>query len=59
MAVSNSLQTRVSSGKLTVSQFLTGEKVKASLNKMLGTEKEALKFVSSILSATSTNLALQ
>lgn len=59
MAVSNSLQTRVSSGKLTVSQFLTGEKVKASLNKMLGTEKETQKFVSSILSATSTNLALQ
>lgn len=59
MAVSNSLQTRASSGKLTVSQFLSGEKVRASLNKMLGTEKEAQKFVSSILSATSTNLALQ
>ena len=43
MAVSNSLQTRVSSGKLTVSQFLTGEKVKASLNKMLGTEKEVIR----------------
>lgn len=59
MAVSNSLQTRASSGKLTVSQFLSGEKVRASLNKMLGTEKEAQKLVSSILSATSTNLALQ
>lgn len=59
MAVSNSLQARNGEKRLTVSQYLTGEKLKASLNKTLGNEKEAQKFISSILSATSTNTALQ
>lgn len=56
MAVSNSLQ-ETGEKKLTVSQFLSNKRV--SLTKTLGNEKEAQKFISSILSATSANLTLQ
>lgn len=62
MAVKNSLQktgNNAPSQKLTISGYLGQEKIKTWINGMIGSEKEAQKFISSIISATSTTPALQ
>lgn len=62
MAVKNSLQktgNNAPSQKLTISGYLSQEKIKTWINGMIGSEKEAQKFISSIISATSTTPALQ
>jgi recombination protein RecT len=61
MAVNNSLAKKENTAvtPATISVYLGQEKIKKWINGMIGTEKEAQKFVSSIISATSTNLALQ
>ena len=62
MAVKNSLQktgNNAPSQKLTISGYLGQEKIKTWINGMIGSEKEAQKFISSIISATSTKPALQ
>lgn len=62
MAVKNSLQKTESndqSKKLTISGYLGQDKIKHWINGMIGSEKEAQKFISSIISATSTTPALQ
>ncbi len=61
MAVKNSLQkaNNEQGGKLTISGYLGQEKIKTWINGMIGTEKEAQKFISSIISAVSTTPALQ
>jgi len=62
MAVNNSLTKNSSNAVVTpttISAYLGQEKIKSWINGMIGTEREAQKFISSIISATSTNLALQ
>ena len=62
MAVKNSLQktgNNAPSQKLTISGYLGQEKIKTWINGMIGSEKEAQKFISSIISATSTTPAMQ
>ncbi len=62
MAVKNSLQktdNNDQSKKLTISGYLGQDKIKSWINGMIGSEKEAQKFISSIISATSTTPALQ
>lgn len=60
MAIANSLQKRQENNQpTTVGSYLGQEKIKKWINGMIGSEKEAQKFISSIISATSTNLALQ
>ncbi|MCM1233843.1 MAG: recombinase RecT [Ruminococcus flavefaciens] len=63
MAIKNSLQqvkgNNAPSQKLTISGYLSQEKIKTWINGMIGSEKEAQKFISSIISATSTTPALQ
>ena len=62
MAVKNSLQktsNNAPSQKLTISGYLSQEKIKTWINGMIGSEQEAQKFISSIISATSTTPALQ
>lgn len=61
MAVKNSLQkvNNEQGGKLTISGYLGQEKIKTWINGMIGTEKEAQKFISSIISAVSTTPTLQ
>lgn len=62
MAVKNSLQktgNNAPSQKLTISGYLSQEKIKTWINGIIGSEKEAQKFISSIISATSTTPALQ
>ncbi len=62
MAVKNSLQktsNNAPSQKPTISGYLSQEKIKTWINGMIGSEKEAQKFISSIISATSTTPALQ
>lgn len=59
MAVNNSLAKKENTEVKTISAYLGQDKIKKWINGMIGTEKEAQKFISSILSATSTNLALQ
>jgi len=62
MAVKNSLQktgNNAPSQKLTISGYLSQEKIKTWINGMIGSEKEAQKFITSIISATSTTPALQ
>ena len=57
--VNNSLAKRETTEVKTISAYLGQDKIKKWINGMIGTEREAQKFISSILSATSTNLALQ
>lgn len=57
MEVKNSLTTK-KENKLTFSNYITNEVVKRKINSVLGGEK-GLKFISSIISAISTNPALQ
>lgn len=60
MAINNSLQKKNTDNQpATVGQYLGQEKIKKWINGMIGSEKEAQKFISSIISATSTNPALQ
>ena len=60
MAVGNSLAKQSTAPqKMTVSQYLAGDGVKRGIMNMIGSEKESQKFISSILSATSVNPALQ
>ena len=61
MAIKNSLQ-RVDDNKpakLTISGYLGQDKIKQWINGMIGSEKEAQKFISSIISAVSTTPSLQ
>lgn len=62
MAIKNSLQkvnNDEQSGQLTISRYLGQDKIKQWINGMIGSEKEAQKFISSIISAVSTTPALQ
>ena len=61
MAVKNSLQkaNNEQGGEVTISNYLGQEKIKTWINGMIGSEKEAQKFISSIISAVSTTPALQ
>ena len=60
MAVNNSLvRKEQNTTPATVGQYLGQEKIKKWINGMIGSEKEAQKFISSIISATATNPALQ
>lgn len=59
MTTNNSLQKKSNNDPKTLGQYLGQNNVKNQINNMLGGEKEAQKFISSISSATSTNLALQ
>ena len=61
MAIKNTLQkaNNEQEGKLTISGYLGQNKIKTWINGMIGTEKEAQKFISSIISAVSTTPALQ
>ena len=62
MAVKNTLQKKETTAvapATTISGYLGQDKIKTWINGMIGSEKEAQKFISSIISATSTNLALQ
>ena len=61
MAIKNTLQkaNNEQEGKLTISGYLGQNKIKTWINGMIGSEKEAQKFISSIISAVSTTPALQ
>lgn len=63
MAIKNSLQragdNTPSVKPTTISGYLAQDKIKTWINGMIGSEKEAQKFISSIISATSTTPALQ
>lgn len=63
MAVKNSLQktngNTPSVKPTTISGYLAQDKIKTWINGMIGSEKEAQKFISSIVSATSTQPQLQ
>lgn len=61
MTINNSLQKRetVTQPATTVGEYLGREKVRKWINGMIGSEREAQKFISSIISATATNPALQ
>ena len=60
MTVNNSLvRKEQNTTPATVGQYLGQEKIKKWINGMIGSEKEAQKFISSIISATATNPALQ
>lgn len=63
MAVKNSLQkTNINAPSVkptTISGYLAQDKIKTWINGMIGSEKEAQKFISSIISATSTQPQLQ
>lgn len=61
MAIKNTLQkaNNEQEGKLTISGYLGQNKIKTWINGMIGSEKEAQKFISSIISAVSTTPTLQ
>lgn len=58
MAVNNTLTKNQGGGQPTISNFLTGINVKNRINQMIG-EKEGQRFIASIVSAVTTNPALQ
>lgn len=58
MAVNNTLTKNQNAGQPTISNFLTGVNVKNRINQMIG-EKEGQRFIASIVSAVTTNPALQ
>lgn len=58
MAINNSLQRKENGTQTAISAYLGQEKIKKWINGMIGSEREAQRFISSIISATATNPSL-
>lgn len=53
--MANAIQTAKAENKITFSAFMTSNKISNKVNQIIGDEKRGTRFISSIISAVSTN----